>query len=220
MEKSADSVAVNNISPPSSSIKVTDLGFAKQKGYNWHPALKTGETKTGSRIRVTYFGCGQTGNVDKFKWIKYSEQAEKKITTPKLMKIYAFSSGLEQLKGLYAQLNDSHETIGSSGISFSSNTVDRRLGKLSKDGLQKEEEENNRLMREKIVKRVGSPHRFGCKDCPWKGKFSHKAKGHARVCGLRRRMNTRKPKENSYECSGQNCPLSFSLLSQLHDHYR
>ena len=94
------------------------------------------------------------------------------------------------------------------------------LGSSLKMDYKKEEEENNRLMREKIVKRVGSPHRFGCKDCPWKGKFSHKAKGHARVCGLRRRMNTRKPKENSYECSGQNCPLSFSLLSQLHDHYR
>ena len=210
----------SNVQDPYSGITPSDLGFAKQKGYNWHPALKTGENKTGSRVRVTYFGCGQTGTVDKFKWINYSEQVEKRIITPKLLKIFAFSSGLTQLKVLHAKLLNSEEQIRNSGIPFSSQSGDRTLGRLSKDGLQKEEEENTRLMRDKIVERDGSPNKFGCRDCPWKGKFAHKAKGHARTCGLRRRVNVRKPKENSFECSGENCQLSFSLLSQLHDHYR
>ena len=203
-----------------SSITVTDLGFAKQKGYNWHPALKTGENKTGSRVRVTYFGCGQTGTVDKCKWMKYSEKVEERIKTPKLMKIFAFSSGLHQLKVMHAKLLNSDEQVRTSGIPLSSQSGDRRLGRLSKDGLQKEEEENNRLVRDKIVERDGSPNKFSCRDCSWKGKFAHKAKGHARICGLRHRVNVRKPKENSYECSGEDCQLSFPLLSQLQVHYR
>ena len=209
-----------DVEDPFSGINATDLGFAKQKGYNWHPALKTGENKTGSRIRVTYFGCGQTGTVDKLKWIMYSKKVEERIVTPKLMKIFAFSSGLSQLKVLHAKLLYSDEQIRDSGIPFSSHSGDRRLARLSKDGLQKEEEENSRLMRDKIVERDGSPNKFGCRHCPWKGKFAHKAKGHARICGLRRRVNVRKPKENSFECSGEDCQLSFSLLSQLHEHYR
>ena len=205
---------------PSSSIKAADLGFAKQKGYSWHPALKTGENKTGTRIRVTYFGSGQTGTVDKNKWIMFSKKVEEMLTTPKLKKYSSSTSGLNQLKILEAKIQNSEGRISNPGIPFTSQSGDRRLGRLSKDGLQKEEEENRRMMKEKIVERDGSPNKWGCRDCPWKGKFSIKAKGHARVCGLRRRENVRKPKEDKHECSGDDCSLSFPLLSQLYEHYR
>ena len=203
-----------------SKFEAADLGFAKQKGYSWHPALRTGELARGSRIHVTYFGSGQTGTVEKAKWLKFSEEAEEKITTPRLRKYAAFNSGLDQLKNLLAKIQIPGEVVSSSGIPFSAQSGDRRLGKLSKDGLQKEEEENSRLMREKIVKRDGSPNKWGCRDCAWKGKYSHKAKAHARACGLRRREHIRKPKENKHECSGAECTLSFPYLSQLYDHYR
>ena len=78
--------------------------------------------------------------------------------------------------------------VTSSGISFTDQPVERRLRKLDKDGLQKEEEENSRRMREKIVERDGSPNKWGCRDCNWKGKFTHKAKAHARNCGTRKKV--------------------------------
>ena len=211
-------------SPPNlpgfpSGIESGDIGFAKQKGYSWHPALKTGQNKTGSRIRVTYFGSGETGTVDKDKWAKYSVQLEERITTGKLKKTASFTTGLNQLKLLLLKVQSSAE-VNSSGITFASQGGDRHLGRLSKDGLQKEEEENSRLMKEKIVRREGSPNKWGCRDCSWKGKFDHKAKAHAKICGLRRRENAKKPKDNAHECSKEGCNLSFPLLSQLQDHYR
>ena len=181
--------------------------------------MKTGQNKTGTRIRVTYFGTGETGTVDKDKWIKYSEQLEERITTGKLKKSASYTTGLNQLKILRLKVQSSAE-IDSSGIIFTSQGGDRHLGRLSKDGLQKEEEENSRLMKEKIVRREGSPNKWGCRDCPWKGKFDHKAKSHAKICGLRRRENAKKPKDNAHECSKEGCNLSFPLLSQLQDHYR
>ena len=41
------------------AILASDLGFAKQRFYPWHPALKTGVMARGSRINVTYFGTAQ-----------------------------------------------------------------------------------------------------------------------------------------------------------------
>ena len=202
-----------------SSIESGNIGFAKQKGYSWHPALKTGQNKTGTRIKVTYFGSGETGTVDKDKWAKYSEQLEKRITTGKLKKSASFTTGLNQLKLLLLKVQSSAE-VNNSGIIFTSEGGDRHLGRLSKDGLQKEEEENSRLMKEKIMRREGSPNKWGCRDCPWKGKFDHKAKAHAKICGQRRRENAKKPKDNAHECSKEGCNLSFPLLSQLQDHYR
>ena len=201
------------------NIVLEDLGFAKQKGSSFHPALKTGELARGTRIKVTYFGTGQTGTVDRAKWLKFSLQAEQKITTPKLKKYAAFNSGLDQLKNLLAKIQTSGDAVTSSGILFTAQSGDRRLVKLNKDSLQKEEEENSRMMKEKMVESSGI-WKWGCRDCAWKGKFTHKAKAHARICGLRRRENIRKPKENKFECSGENCTQSFPYLSQLHEHYR
>ena len=63
------------------NIVLEDLGFAKQKGYSFHPALKTGELARGTRIKVTYFGTGQTGTVDRAKWLKFSLQAAEDYNT-------------------------------------------------------------------------------------------------------------------------------------------
>ena len=211
-----------SFSTPSIEIdpKPEDLGFAKQKGYRWHPALKTGELARGSRIKITYFGNGVTGTVDSAKWVKFSNKVEEKITTPRLMKDPAFRNGLEQMKILLSKIINPEVEVRGSGISFTSQPKERRLRKLSKDGLQREEEENSRLMKEKIVERDGSPNKWGCKDCEWKGKFGHKAKAHARDCGSRRKSQVQKPKQNKYDCSGENCSVSFPYMSQLHEHYR
>ena len=151
---------------PSSSTflpKPEDLGFAKQKGFSWHPAFKTGVLARGTRVKVTYFGTGQTGTVDASKWLKFSNQAEQKVTTPRLLKDAAFKKGLDQLRVLLAKVLDPEIAVTSSGISFADQPVERRLRKLDKDGLQKEEEENSRRMREKIVERDGSPNKWGCR---------------------------------------------------------
>ena len=66
--------------------------------------------------------------------------------------------------------------------------------KFSEDGLQKDEEQNLRLMKEKILEINEKKYKWGCRDCSWKGLFAHKAKAHARDCGTRRRENPRKPK--------------------------
>ena len=200
--------------------KIEDLGFAKQKGYSFHPAMKTGQIARGSRIQVTYFGTGQTGTVDASKWINYSSCVEERITTPRLKKDSAFRVGLEQLKALSIKIAEGQGGTTSSVISFSAQPGDRRLRKLSKDGLQREEEENSMLMKKKIYSRDHSPNKFGCRDCAWKGKFSHKARSHARNCGTRRRINIKKPKPNKHDCSGENCNLSFPYLFQLNKHYR
>ena len=99
--------------------KLEDLGFAKQKGYSFHPAMKTGQIARGSRIQVTYFGTGQTGTVDASKWIKYSSSVAERIATPRLKKDSAFRVGLEQLKALSIKIAEGQGRAASSGISFS-----------------------------------------------------------------------------------------------------
>ena len=158
--------------------------------------------------------------MDCSKWIKYSSSVEERIATPRLKKDSAFRVGLQQLKALSIKIAEGQEGTASSVISFCAQSGDRRLRKLSKDGLQREEEENSKLMKEKIFSRDQSPNKFGCRDCAWKGKFSHKARSHARNCGTRRRINIKKPKPNKYDCSGENCNLSFPYLFQLNKHYR
>ena len=114
--------------------------MTKQKGYPWHPAIKTGELARGTRIKVTYFGTGQTGTVDAAKWTKYSSYAEEKVTTPRLLKNSAFKNGLEELKTLLVRIRDPDNLVTNSGIAFAAQPAERRLRKLNKDGLQKEEE--------------------------------------------------------------------------------
>ena len=80
-----DEIPVNAEDEDSSTISVLDLGFAKQRFYPWHPALKTNSVARGSRISVTYFGTAQTGTVDKAKWVPYSELSEAKICSPLLL---------------------------------------------------------------------------------------------------------------------------------------
>ena len=92
--------------PPSDNpqIKVENLGFAKQRGFSFHPTMKTGVIAGGSRIKVTFFGTGQTEIVDASKWHKYSSAMEEKLCTPKVKKDPAFMNGLNQLKGLLSKL--------------------------------------------------------------------------------------------------------------------
>jgi hypothetical protein len=114
------------LSPPPPSpqtvekdIVAADLGFAKQKGYNWHPAIKTGTLARGNRITVTYFGTAQTGTVDKGKWLPFTEQVEARITTPRLLMNAGFKKGLDQLKIMLDKINISGEKVTSnSGVGF------------------------------------------------------------------------------------------------------
>ena len=209
---------------PSSSqpdnIELSDLGFAKQKGFPWHPALKTGVLARGTRLKVTFLGTGQPGTVDKSGWLVYSEQAEAKVTTAKLRNAAAFKTGLGQMKSLRDKLLSGPECpITSASITFTPQPGGRRFRSLNKDVLQKEEEENIRLMEKKMRQQDGSMI-WTCRDCCWKGKFSHKAKAHARDCGQRKRINIKKSKVKKFECSNRNCELSFALRSQLLEHYR
>ena len=60
-------------------ISLNDLGFAKQRGYEWHPALKNTEIARGSRLKVTFFGTGDSCFVDKCDWVQFSEEAKLKV---------------------------------------------------------------------------------------------------------------------------------------------
>ena len=198
-----------------------DLGFAKQRFYPWHPAMKTGVLARGSRILVTYFGTAQTGTIDRSKWVQYSKHAEEKICSPSLLKKGIFKKGLDQLKAMLSKINSGGSEIDvGSGVGFSEQPVGRKLVKLSKDGLMMDEEQNLRLMKDKILEIKGMPYKWACRDCPWKGQFQHKAKQHARDCGTRRRENTRKIKDNKFGCSGEGCSLAFASKCQLQKHYR
>ena len=206
-------------SPSQSGVSVSDLGFAKQRFYPWHPALKTGELGRGSRVTVTYFGCGESGTVDKKKWVPYSEQAAARICSPNMMKKTSFSKGLEQLKTTLSKIQSGNTSISiSSAVGSARQPVGRKLVKLDKEGLQKDEEQNLRLMKDKMV--MLEKGKWGCRDCTWTGKYAHKAKCHARDCGARRRENPRKPKATKYECSRDGCDLTFPYLGQLQAHYR
>ena len=109
--------------------------------------------------------------------------------------------------------------VTSSGIRFNSLMGSRRLRSLDKDHLQTEEEENNVQMQKKMFQVVGS-RVWRCRDCDWSGPYRHKAKGHARTCGQRKRASKRKYKEKKYECSNGECGLAFALRSKLLNHYR
>ena len=80
----------NSILP---SLNATDLGFAKQKKYSWHPALKVGMLAKGTRVKVQFFGTGQTGIVDAKNWVTYSVKTESRIKSKELMKDVAFRNG-------------------------------------------------------------------------------------------------------------------------------
>ena len=202
-------------------ILATDLGFAKQKGYPWHPARKTATNVRGSRISVTYFGTSETGVVDKDKWLVFSPQAEARILTPGMMKKIAFKRGMDQLRNVFSKITNSLDnSIPQADIEFPAQPVGRKLVKLSKEGLQKDEEQNIQLMKEKIVEVTEEKYKFKCRDCQWRGKYAHKAKAHARDCGSRRRENKKKPKSHKFTCSKVGCDLTFPYLSQLQKHYR
>ena len=204
-------------------IRAEDLGFAKQKGYSWHPAVKTGEGSRGQRIKVKYFGTFETGTVDRVKWLKFSVQSESKICTTRLLMKPEFKLALEQLKNMLRKIHfEEGEMLTSSHLGVPLPPVGRKLVKLSKEGLMKDEEQNMVTMKQKIVEfdSVDGPFKFGCKDCNWKGKFAHKAKAHARDCGSRKKEVVKRSKEKRFPCSGDGCTLTFSLLSQLQLHYR
>ena len=221
----------NSESPPSlpavttnaieTEILAADLGFAKTKGYTWHPALKTGSLASGTRITVLYFGTAQSAIVDKGKWLQFTDQAEARISTPRLRLDPGFKKGLDQLKLTLAKIISSGEQVSrNSGVGFAVQPVGRKLVKLSKEGLKKDEEQNQRFMQQKIVQTGELPLKWKCLDCSWRGRYLHKAKSHARDCGSRKKEIPKKPMVRKYECSGEGCTLAFPLLSQLNKHYR
>ena len=214
-------------SPPLSSsqsdsrpITENDLGFAQQKKFPWHPALKTGTLANGSRIRVTLFGTGETITVDKSKWVVFSDRSENRIKTQSRMRNAAFRKGLDQMKSLWEKVQrESDIPSSSSGIEFTPRIGGRKFRALNKDALQKEEAENLLQMEKKMRQEVGSKL-WTCKDCSWKGFFRHKAKAHARSCGQRKRENIKQFKKKKFHCSSENCEMSFNMKSKLVAHYK
>ena len=108
--------------------------------------------------------------------------------------------------------------VDESDVGFSSTMKTRKRRKLDKDRLQVEEEENENLMERKMYFDQSS-EKWNCRDCPWKGQYRHKAKGHARDCGRRRRV-AKKSTAKKFSCSSADCGLSFNLRSKLMKHYR
>ena len=150
----------------------------------------------------------------------FSKQSEDRIKTPSQMKSLAFKNGLEQMRSLFEKLqSDEGTAITSPGIEFTPQIGGRIFKTLNKDHLQQEEEENMVQMGKKMRKEEGSLL-WVCRDCGWKGRYCHRAKAHARSCGQRKKVSTKKSKEKKFQCSNGGCGLSFGLRSHLVRHYR
>ena len=74
-----------------SKIDLEDLGFAKQTGYDWHPAIKIAEIARGTRFKVTFFGTGDSCFVNQSDWAQYSEQTKSKV-------IFSFFSNMSMVR--------------------------------------------------------------------------------------------------------------------------
>ena len=205
-----------SISEPN-TIKLEHLGFAQGKGFSWHPALKTDVLARGTRVKITFFGTGEQGTVDKKNWIVFSEQSLAKMSA-KLVKTAPFQTGLGQLRSLRDKIL-SDATVTSSGIGFTPQMGSRRFRSLDKEHLQTEEMENTRQMEKKMFLEGGGKL-WRCRDCGWKGQFRHRAKAHSRDCGQRKRATKRRCQEKKYECSNGVCLMVFAKRSQLLKHYR
>ena len=175
---------VSTASPPE-SVKLGDLGFAKEKGFPWHPALCSGSVVKGKRRIVIFLGTGQRVHVNESDWMEYSEEALSRIRRSS-HKSSAFQKGLKELNDLRAKLVQG-QLVSSSGVSVSDQLPTRRFQNLKKDHLQLEEEENDRQLMSKMSYCEESKL-WSCKDCPWKGPCRHKAKGHTRDCCKRRKL--------------------------------
>ena len=119
-------------------IKLLQLGFAKQRGFTWHPAIKESTLAKETRVKVTFFGTGEAATVDKKDWVVFSEQSLARISSPKLIKTAPFKAALWQLRSLREKIL-SDTPVTSSGIRFNSLMGSRRLRSLDKDHLQTEE---------------------------------------------------------------------------------
>ena len=202
-----------------SMVKLEDLGFAKQKQFPWHPAMKTGETAGGTRVMVTFLGTGQTGVVNKSSWRQYSEQVEDRIKSSSRMKNVSFKTGIIQLKALRSKLLKSDcSSIQAPSIDYSARSGGRQFMRLDKDRLQKEDDENSRLLAKKMVQSADLT--WTCVACDWTSIFTHKAKDHARKCGQRKKVNKKRQSDKPLECSRNGCSFTSSSRSNLQDHYR
>ena len=199
------------------TIKLVDLGFAKEKGYPWHPAVQSGINIKTQRIVVTFLGTAQRVNISKGAWLCYSEETLAKVLKSKSIKASVFDIGLKELICIRNKLLKG-DAVSLSSVSLTPQLSSRRFRSLNKDRLQIEEEENIRLMEHKMYY-VEETMFWMCIDCTWKGRAKHKAKAHARECGTRRKIKKRSC-EKQFACSNGDCNSSFSSLKQLKEHYR
>ena len=200
------------------ALSLDDIGFAKQKKYPWHPAFKVGVMSRGTRVKVQFFGTGQTSIVDAQNWICYSAQAESRIKSQELMKSVAFRNGLAELHTLRQRLMIDSASVTAPGIDFVPEVRARKFRKIDKDRLQKEEEENSRIFEQKMWYDKES-NLWLCRDCDWQANVKHRAKCHARECGMRK-VAKKRTHAKKFECSNANCDASFSLHKDLAKHYR
>ena len=200
------------------TIELLDIGFAKEQGFDWYPAMKLKEIARGSRISVIFFSTGQTCIVNDTNWVSYSEHTVKRFTSSESVKTSSFSAGFDQMMVVVSKISNGLP-VDESDIGFSSTLEPRRRRKLNKDHLQIEDEENERLLESKMYF-VETDQKWKCRNCPWEGPYRHKAKAHSRDCGQRRRVSKKKPRIKKFSCSSDGCGLSFYLRSELSKHYR
>ena len=77
-------------------------------------------------------GTGQSGIIDRSNWTTFSDQAERRIKSPQLMKCAAFKLGLLQLKDLREKLLDDPLSQVANAFSSRSNMAAEGLELLAK----------------------------------------------------------------------------------------
>ena len=112
----------------------------------------------------------------------------------------------------------SKEAVLLSALQPKSQMPKRKFIRLSKDHLQAEEEENSRRMN-LIMYYDESANFWRCKQCPWKDRYKIRAKGHARICGTRRKTS-KKSSTDQFYCSRKDCLANFASKEDLRKHYR
>ena len=212
-----EDVSVSLISGSNTTVQVDSLGFAKEKGYPWYPAVMSSSSLKGKRISVTFLGSGDKRIVSNSNWRPYSDQSLSKILNSKIAQSSSFQLGMKQLYMLQVKVSNG-EVVSLAALPSKSQLPKRKFIRLSKDHLQIEEEENNRKM-DLIMYHDEPKNLWRCKNCPWKDRFKIRAKAHARICGARRKVSKKKCNDQYY-CSRIDCEVSFSSKEDLRRHYR
>ena len=188
------------------------FGFVKAQGLPTWPATLVSES--GGRLRVTFFGTGKSGLVQKSDWVSYTPEALKKVDTAQNKRRWgAFRAGLKELRAaLEGEKDDARNDTNTTH-----KKKEEKKPKAKPTGLRKQQVENERMFKE-IMKRIPGKRQWKCLRCNVYTGLRYKAKTHAVLCSSM--MPARRKRGVKHTCFL--CPslTTFIGKKQLRKHDR